>query len=351
MSCQDIRDKVCEFPLTVVAEDVAKRFELNVVLNDEGIVGRAIQLLRCALEREVDRVEAYRCALDEQAEVAAHRLAFLIAASLRNKVLENRFVVFEAKRLSFYAGRLPIDCKVELAKLLGLSLRNADEVVRYSEGRITPFQYAVSLTEYLKFRIGQDPNWALVNRPVVRGFVLLNHYEITRIMEEVFKSNLGRYAERIRADRELVEVVEELVKRREDLQKLLTSKLPRKRRGEVGGFPPCILNLIERLKEGENLSHAARFALASYLSNVGWDVERIVDLFRAAPDFDERKTRYQVMHISGLIGGRKKYLPPSCKLMATYDLCATNLACGVKNPIWYSTIKRDGRAAQVEKGG
>jgi len=339
--CQEVRDKVCEFPLTAIAEDIAKRFDLRDVLRNDRIVERSLKLLSYALGRDVDRAEAYGCELDEYTEVAAHRLAFLIAVALRNKLLENKFVVFEAKRLSFYAAKLPVDCRVELAKIMGISLRGVDEVVKCSGG-IMPFQYAVPLIDYLRARIGQDPNWALVNRPVVKGFVLLNHYEIVRVIEEAFKVSLRKYAERIREDSGLIEIVEEFAKVREDLQKLLVSKLPRRRYRTSGEFPPCIQNLIERLKEGENLSHAARFALASFLAHAGWDVEKVVELFRTAPDFDERKTRYQVMHIFGLIGGRKRYLPPSCKLMATYDLCPNNGACGVKNPVQFITRPRGG---------
>jgi DNA primase large subunit (EC 2.7.7.-) len=67
----------------------------------------------------------------------------------------------------------------------------------------------------------------------------------------------------------------------------------------AGETPPCMASILESLKRGENLPHVARFAITAYLLRQGWDVDRIVDLFRSAPDFNERITRYQVQHIAG----------------------------------------------------
>ena len=99
------------------------------------------------------------------------------------------------------------------------------------------------------------------------------------------------------------------------------------------GNPPCMTAILEALKRGENLPHTARFAIATYLLKRGWDVEQIVELFRNAPDFNEKITRYQVQHIAGRAGGRKEYNVPSCKTMKEWGLCVAN--CGIKSPLQY----------------
>jgi len=86
-------------------------------------------------------------------------------------------------------------------------------------------------------------------------------------------------------------------------------------------IPPCIEKLITDLKNGRDLSHFERFAIASYLIHFGWEIDKIVDLFRHAPDFDEETTRYQIEHIAGLRGRKEKYRPPSCRTLKVAGLC------------------------------
>jgi len=100
-----------------------------------------------------------------------------------------------------------------------------------------------------------------------------------------------------------------------------------------GEMAPCMAALIERAKEGENLSHFSRFALVSYLLKAGWEEEQIIDIFRNQPDFKESKTRYQVEHIS-----KHSYLPPSCSSLKERGLCVAD--CGLKNPLAYLRIQR-----------
>jgi DNA primase large subunit len=98
-------------------------------------------------------------------------------------------------------------------------------------------------------------------------------------------------------------------------------------------FPPCIRDLIEAILRGENLSHHQRFAIATFLINLGVDLEIVVKLFSHSPDFNEKISRYQVEHLAGLRGSRKKYLIYSCNTMKTLGMCKAE--CGVKNPLLY----------------
>jgi hypothetical protein len=78
-----------------------------------------------------------------------------------------------------------------------------------------------------------------------------------------------------------------------------------------------------------------RFALTSFLANIGLDKEQIMDLYRMAPDFREDLTRYQVEHITG--GSGTEYTAPSCKTMMTYGNCSgKNPQCEwVTHPLSY----------------
>ena len=99
----------------------------------------------------------------------------------------------------------------------------------------------------------------------------------------------------------------------------------------------------EQLAEkGEHLTHHQRFALATFLLNIGMDIEDVLNIFRNLPDFNERIARYQVEHLAGIRGGRKKYLVYSCEKMRTLGLC--NSSCDVKNPLvfYWRTLKKLG---------
>ncbi|MCZ7405541.1 MAG: DNA primase regulatory subunit PriL, partial [Candidatus Methanoperedens sp.] len=84
-------------------------------------------------------------------------------------------------------------------------------------------------------------------------------------------------------------------------------------------FPPCMVHALSNAKGGVNLPHSMRFALVSFLLNIGMNTDGIIELFKVSPDFDEERTRYQVMHIHGATG--TAYTSPSCATMITYGNC------------------------------
>jgi DNA primase large subunit len=98
-------------------------------------------------------------------------------------------------------------------------------------------------------------------------------------------------------------------------------------------FPPCIRDILESLLRGENLSHHQRFAIATFLINLSVDIELMIKLFSRSPDFNEKIARYQIEHLAGLRGSKKRYFVYSCNTMKTLGMCKAD--CGIKNPILY----------------
>ncbi|MEM1683317.1 MAG: hypothetical protein QXG46_05495 [Ignisphaera sp.] len=114
-------------------------------------------------------------------------------------------------------------------------------------------------------------------------------------------------------------------------------------------FPPCIRKLIEDITKGENLSHHQRFALATFLINIGINLDIIVKLFSYSPDFNEKITRYQIEHLAGLKGSKKKYLVYSCDTMKTLGMCKAE--CNIKNPLVYTRklLNSSSRKNEIDK--
>lgn len=113
-------------------------------------------------------------------------------------------------------------------------------------------------------------------------------------------------------------------------------------------FPPCMREIRQLLERGQNVSHASRFALASFMHKVGSEPEAIVDAYRGAPNFKEGITRYQVTQITQHDGGGG-YTPPDCATMASNGICFREKddlrpsPCAdparVKNPLNYYRIR------------
>jgi DNA primase large subunit len=101
-------------------------------------------------------------------------------------------------------------------------------------------------------------------------------------------------------------------------------------------YPPCIKHAIEALNNGENLSHSGRFMLATFLLGRGQTIDDIAPLFKNAPDYNEKVTRYQIKQVAGESGNKTKYACPSCEKIKSNDLCYITPACdNIINPMQF----------------
>jgi DNA primase large subunit len=200
------------------------------------------------------------------------------------------------------------------------------------------YQFRARFVEYVKVarRLLGDPAWSPAALPVAQGYVYLERERVARLVKEALTSFLeARIAELgSEADERTAELLRPLVDEvASQVQRRAASSTPSYGPTPFSeeALPPCISDLVARVRRGENLSHPERFALATFMINAGADLDYIVDLFRNVPDFDEKKTRYQVEHLAGLRGSRKKYLTYSCEKMKTLGICRAD--CGTKTPL------------------
>ena len=123
--------------------------------------------------------------------------------------------------------------------------------------------------------------------------------------------------------------------------------------GEVDStiFPPCIKEYITQMRDGVNLPQMARFTLVSFLHKVGMDNHGIIELFKTAPDFNERLTTYQVNHITGEISSTE-YSPPKCTVLRSNHLCywGEDPVCHsewLKHPLQYYTYGKRKKSGKL----
>jgi DNA primase large subunit len=113
--------------------------------------------------------------------------------------------------------------------------------------------------------------------------------------------------------------------------------------GEVtaSNFPPCIQHIIDMIQKHENPTHMGRFAMVSFLNEIGMPETEIASIFQTVRDFDLSQTMYQIEHISGK-QGTPAYKCPACDTMQTNGLCLgqnNSLCKKVKHPLGYYQAK------------
>jgi DNA primase large subunit len=208
--------------------------------------------------------------------------------------------------------------------------------------------FELHFTDLIKYTARlRGPQWRLVNL-LNKGHVRLAKNEIIQVLAEAVRlrvlhglplklsskmcEELAPYASPLK------EAISEVSSRTADSGPVM-----------LDACPPCIKALLSQIKAGHNLSHPARFALTSFLANIGMKADEIISIYHTAPDFDYELTRYQVEHIKGASG--KDYIPPGCSTMETYGNCieATGLCKRISHPLSYyrarlKSLKTSGNA-------
>lgn len=283
-------------------------------------------------------------------EVLAFYTLISIVKLLKDKKLSSIVAVTYAKHAYRYLQNEPVNTLLKISNILGIKAelsRNYPLIpidLKRNKPIFEPRPIGIDLKDYLKLtakRLARDPKYSLVNQVVHRGKVFLNKKIFSRILEEAIHHKILDIIENIKVEenkfRELLEEARKILDEIGWMQKrMLDIEIEKNTEGVIDfeAFPPCMKILLNRLRSGENLGHHERFTIAAFLARIGMDIDSMLEFFKNAPDFNEKIARYQLEHIAGLKGSRKKYLPYSCESMKTLNLCPINGQCrGGKNPL------------------
>jgi len=296
-----------------------RRMEIvsSYVEKAEGRVREAI------VSGKVGKVPALSEAQEE--ELALYAIARMIVSCAANRYLINRYAVAEAKKTGSY---LSSDASAHpeyvdaVAAEFGIKFEKAGAL------------FLVPLGKYLTYT-PRSIDYKLANREVAAGKVKVSSHERVRILEEAVRKKIERelpiraaFPGEVKAAGARVLAL---------LPKLEANVV------KVGqeNYPPCVNRMIEELALNVNLPHTARVALGIYLVKAGMPTDRILGIFRSAPDFSEKTTRYQVEYLR-----TKGYSMPSCSTMDSYGACVAECRCGT--PLNYRTNVH-GRALKKEE--
>jgi DNA primase large subunit len=308
----------------VVAEGLAASIRgllEDVVLERARDLGRA--RIRVALEDPRGTMTIDELARADAGErFLSFQYARLVLGAATSAGPVRRWAVSESKRASARLSSAPLAEVLAVAREVGFGFEE-------EEGGV-----AIPLVDYLRLATPiREADFRLSHQEIAAGRVHVGRARAARLLEEGIRRRLSSPLPLDPAVRGF------LVEHEAELLREIHERMPppAARPGLLGGkvvpnaFPPCIRKMRRTLEDGENLSHAGRFALAAFLHRVGADEETIVDAFRGAPDFDEGITRYQVDHITHRNAG-EGYTPPECETLRSHGLCCRDGDPAAPNP-------------------
>jgi len=179
--------------------------------------------------------------------------------------------------------------------------------------------YRVAVGAYLDHAADQwGDEWRLVNRVLADGEVAVSESELAVLLKQAIKHRIedglplavpAGIADELESEvAHLREVLADL-----DLTREIDTVVP-------DLFPPCMKSLLDQVQKGAHLEHHSRFAIATFLAQIGLTTDEIVQLLEVNPGFGEEMTRYQVDHIRGETSPTE-YSVPSCATMQSYGDC------------------------------
>ncbi|MFP4530749.1 MAG: DNA primase regulatory subunit PriL [Halodesulfurarchaeum sp.] len=314
----------------------------EIVAEDEAVLDRARERVERALtDREIG--PAARAA---RVELLSYPVARVIASLVDASIVRQRYADAEAEaaRERFEADFADED---EIASV-GTPTLSRDTLLREfdlaSAVRELDGGFEMRVSEYLTYAASlRQSTWRLSTRILDDGWVRVTPDELNTLLERAVRERVEEglplsVPDSIAA--ELEEPVAEIESTLEelDLTREIDTVVP-----EL--FPPCMQHLLDRVQQGEHLAHHSRFAITSFLTNIGLSTDEIVDLYRTNPGFGEEMTRYQTDHIRGETSPTE-YTAPSCATMKAYGDCVNpdDLCDAISHPLSYYEVKLDDEA-------
>lgn len=323
-----------KYPFTNEAAEYVK--SLNIDINDLTSEGFSV-ILDVAERRVIDALTTGRidAELQGEVEILAYPAALMLIALAGDERAQRRYSLGESKRAYELLRQESPDVLMQIGEhTFGWNARIANREIGEAL-----YEFGLSYPDYLRNAVRiRDPDWKLTNRVLEQGYVYCHRDEFARLLKEevearVLSRIVGHYGSIPAAITPRVERIRKLVVAR--AQMYGPEETPKA--VLAAAMPPCMKALLSNLSSGKHVPHIGRFALTAFLSNIGVTDEEVVKMFRPQSDFSERIARYQVEHISGRRGGKKKYTAPNCKTMKTHGICVNpdQICATISHPLSY----------------
>ena len=322
---------LAKYPFLDEAGEYVKARDLSLVDMSQPdfnrVIGRAKKrVLQAIRSREVSGEIG-----TPEIEILSFPIALMLVKATNLEHLISRYSHAEAIRVENLLGDEREDLIIEIFR----DILKINVILVTSKIGFSKLNYKIPIMDYLRRSTRfHELQWKLINRIVDEGYVYLKSHELIRLIRQEIENKIrDRLKEMV-----VPQLPQSFIKTIQEISAF--SPPPPKLNDRVkitpDKYPPCVITALDMLKKGENLPHYGRFLLTTYLVNIGSSVEEIISLYSRSPDFNERITKYQVEHISGLRGGRVKYTCPSCRTLVTHNFCFKTKECNeIRNPLQF----------------
>jgi DNA primase large subunit len=251
-------------------------------------------------------------------EIPSFPVAVVLAIATENSFIKKRYALAEAKQASSNLNDESTQKILNIAQDFDWKIKLTPKA-----NDCPPLEFTINFTDYLRNAAHlHDKKWKLTNSILSNGNVYLNKKDVVRLLEEEIRKRIEK-----RLEAKLPKYPSELATIADRIKKLAIEKIGEMENEELpkmvvkNAFPPCITALIDGASSTHHLSHVERFALVSFLVNIGMSSDAVTELFKTFSDYNERLTRYQVEHIAGERGSGTRYTPPQCSILQTHGVC------------------------------
>ncbi len=310
-----------KFPFLEKAKQVVKETGLSIDSIPEEVLNRAVLMVKASVFKK-DYFPKISSSIElMKNEVLAFPVAKIIVSKMNStSALDSFSELFSKNTFSFLSKE-----KNEKIIDFALSLKLRFDPLLDSETFAS-----MKVIDFLKINFNSN-QMKLVNKRVENGAVFLSKNDFLRVVsQKVFL--IIRNSLPVELDSTPKKILLKVKEINSDLEKNYSKKLISSFYGPIKPefFPPCMKELYSKLLNGENIPHLARFAIASFLIQLGASEKQLIDLFRKTPNFNEKTTSYQVKR---LISKKDSFSSPSCAKLREYDLCVND--CSVKHPLQF----------------
>ena len=253
---------------------------------------------------------------DENLSIQVYILLNILVYALNNKIITNRIAnLYSKDAYNKMEGDNSESDLYYICSDLELRVKFYDPPIKYGgkilkdnrEKQVTNF--TIYYIDYLKLASNlRDEYRKLAHNSLQKGYVYIQNRNLMRLIQEYVrnkilieetedKASLKSFLDKAFKIQEFKELYEKIniiwTKRKEDFD--FTFKFDITSKTDILKlYPPCVLEILKKAKEGQNLVHHERLFVVWFLLALDYPVEKVVDVFSTLLDFDRDKTNYQV---------------------------------------------------------
>ncbi|MCK4365128.1 MAG: DNA primase large subunit PriL [Thermoplasmatales archaeon] len=306
-----------KYPFLNVSKDYVKENGLSVnELLDDPLYERAritgVERLDNAFKNRDVGNRSLATESDCIMELLSYPIARMIAVCIEDIYFKRRYALGEAIHAYKNLVNEPTSFLIDISNEFNLNVKYFEDTNKIK----------MHFVDYLHNAPTRYKEWKMINRGMKDGYIQITHKDLARIIQEALRARINKELDSKGCNNAIYKTFSLDIQRiqntvmihRKNIEAVPIGKM------DVKKLPPCIKDILAAIQAGENVPHAGRFAVVSFLNSLKLSTNDILKLFSSAPDYQEELTRYQVEHITGKISSTS-YKPPGCEKMRTYGIC------------------------------